>query len=351
MNREELKERAGLTEEEAAKLERIEETLGYMADLTGRDLFIDCLDRKDGRMFVAAQAGPMHMPSSYMTSVVGCYADREDEPAVYRAAETKSPVRDIKAVTQESANVRQDAVPVYNDAGDVIGVLIGERDVSREIMKERKYEELVRRVQERTPEQIAAELLARREAHHRIKNHLQLVASLMNMQIRRTDSSEVRDVLKENAARVQSIARVNEILVNTGEETVGLLHYLEGVRQNMALLYETDGGVSLVLSGDEVTVTGDQAADIALVVNELVSNAFKHAFPDPGAGGTVRIIVKKGAQFSSVTVQDTGSGFDVHGMKDGFGMSVVRMTVRDKLHGKLYAASGEGGTSFTFDFQ
>ena len=69
MNRDEIKSRARLSDSAADKLSRIESVLPLMADLAGADLFIDCMQEPDGRMFVAAQAGPGHMPSAYRSRV------------------------------------------------------------------------------------------------------------------------------------------------------------------------------------------------------------------------------------------------------------------------------------------
>ena len=106
MTKEELMKRTGLSEEDAEILKRTEQMLPMMAELAGADLFIDCMDKTDGIMFVAAQAGPKYMPSAYQKRVVGCAAEQKDEPAVYRALETRTPVRDIKAVTQEDPDRR-----------------------------------------------------------------------------------------------------------------------------------------------------------------------------------------------------------------------------------------------------
>lgn len=83
MTKEELMKRTGLSEENAEILKRTEQMLPMMAELAGADLFIDCMDKTDGIMFVAAQAGPKYMPSAYQKSVVGCAAEQKDEPAVY----------------------------------------------------------------------------------------------------------------------------------------------------------------------------------------------------------------------------------------------------------------------------
>lgn len=351
MNRDEIKSRARLSDSAVDKLSRIESVLSLMADLAGADLFIDCMQEPDGRMFVAAQAGPGHMPSAYRSRVVGCYAKREDEPAVYRAMETKSPVRDIRAVTQEERTVRQDVVPISDDDGRMIGVLIGERDISDDIRQEQKYEALVRRAEKGDFIHVSPEDAARREVHHRVKNHLQLIASIMNIQARNTESEEVKQAFRENTARVLSIASINELLAYGEGGPVALKPFLEKLRQNLTQLYDNEASVKLLLEGDDLTADQEKATDIALVVNELVSNAFKHAFTGL-TGGQVRVILKKGELFSSITVQDNGNGFDFNGKEGlGFGMSLVKMTVRDKLGGKLYLTSDREGTSVTFDFR
>jgi len=349
MNRQELKRRAGLDGDALDRLEQIESVLPLMADLAGADLFVDCME--DGRMFVAAQAGPSYMPSAYRTSVLGCYAERECEPAVYRAMETHTPVRDIKAVTQEDSVVRQDVVPITDGAGRIIGALISERDVSRDIRREKKYEALARRVENSGQQAVSAETVARREVHHRIKNHLQMIASMMNLQSRQTDNPEMRRAFQENTARVLSIAAINELLTSHSSETVSLYGFLEKLRQNLTLLYGTEKSASLLLEGDDVCVGPDQATNIALVVNELVSNAYRHAYSGR-EGGTVRVLLRRGEQYSSVTVQDDGVGYaPCQGTADGFGMSIVKMLVRDKLGGKLYVSSDGMGTAITFDFR
>ena len=349
MNRDELRRRAGLDEAALDRLEQIGSLLPLMADLAGADLFVDCME--NGRMFVAAQAGPSYMPSAYRTSVLGCYAERTDEPAVYRAMETCTPVWDIKAVTQEDSVVRQDVVPITDGTGRVIGTLISERDVSRDIRREKKYEAMVRRVGMEGREMASAETVARREAHHRIKNHLQMIASMMNLQARQTDSPEVRRAFQENTARILSIAAINELLTSHMSRTVSLWDFLEKLRHNLMLLYGAKMSADLLLEGDNVQVDPDQATDLALVVNELVSNAYRHAYAGR-EGGTVRILLKRGEKYSSITVQDDGTGMP-HCQEEtgGLGLNIVKMLVRDKLGGKIYVTSNKGGTTVTVDFR
>ena len=104
------KEHTDLTREDICQLQQIRAQLPLMADLMGQDVFLDCLTC-DGCVMVVAQAQPSTADSAYRQNVVGEYALREKEPAVYHALQSHAPARDIKAVTQEDCAVRQDVVP------------------------------------------------------------------------------------------------------------------------------------------------------------------------------------------------------------------------------------------------
>ena len=78
---------------------------------------------------------------------------------------------------------------------------------------------------------------ARREVHHRVKNHLQLIASIMNIQARKSESEEVKQAFRENIARVQSIASINEILTANDEGPAPLMPFLEKLKNQFLLLY------------------------------------------------------------------------------------------------------------------
>lgn len=128
-----------------------------------------------------------------------------------------------------------------------------------------------------------------------------------------------------------------------------LMPFLEKLKNQFLLLYGAEYPIDLKLSGDDLTVSQDQATDVALVVNELVSNAYKHAFKGR-ENGEIRVILKNGERYASVTVQDNGTGTEEIRNEGNFGMMLVQMTVKDKLKGKVYVESGENGTSVTFDF-
>ncbi len=347
-----LLERAKLTASECEQLLLLADAQQFSANLFGADIFIDCMDRATGRMYVAAQASPEFGLSAYRETAVGKEAARENEPAVYHAIETGLPVRDLKAVTQEYKTVRQDAVPIKScETGAVIAVLISERDVSRHVNKAKKYEALARMADAGAPQaELLSGDLALREIHHRVKNNLQMVASIMNLQSRRTDNAEVKLAFRENTARVLSIAAIHDLLTRGDEAPVPLAELFDKLRRNIQPLFGENRLVEIVIEGDALLALPNRATDIALVVNELVSNSLEHGFAE-GQPGKITILLSAGVRFNTITVKDNGSGFDIsHRSSGSLGLSIVTMTVRDKLGGKLRFSSDESGTTAAFDF-
>ena len=349
-----LKERTALGEHDIAQLSAAAKQLPLMAELSGADVFIDCADR-DGRLFVAAQSAPSTASSSYAASVVGHSVEAEKEPAVHHAFTMKTPVRDLKAVTQEGQTVRQNAVPILNDAGACIAVLIREEDISSTLRQEKKFLTLAKSHEEedaslRAPNPVENDLLLR-EVHHRVKNNLQLIASILNLQSRRCKSEETKKILQENVTRVCSIATIHDIMTKhdgdfTSVDSAQLLHRLCASLQTLC----PHGVVTVTAHAPSVLLPADTASSVALVVNELVTNALEHAFPARDSG-TITVTFAPGTLFHTLSVVDDGCGFDPAAPRRSLGLRIVESTVQDRLHGKLTLHSDERGTRASFDFK
>lgn len=194
--------------------------------------------------------------------------------------------------------------------------------------------------------------VAIKEMHHRVKNNLQTIASLLRLQMRRTDSSETKEVLGESMNRILSIASTHELLARSGIDEVMLGAVITNIKSNTLRYFANPRcSVSISLEGDDFTVDSDIATSVALVVNELLQNSFKYAFQDRKEG-RVRIVVKHGDLYSKIQVIDDGAGFDVR-KTDGnrLGLSIVQTLVKDKLKGDLEIDSGPEGTTTTFNFK
>ena len=352
--------RTTLSPEAVAKLEEVEAALQQIADLTGSDVFIDCLDRPGGTALVVAHAQPSGACSAYRGTVLGQAALREKEPAVYHAFRTGMVVRDLKAVTQENVAVRQDVAPIRDGEDRIIGVLIREKDISRTITRERKFQELARERDSLTDSllglapagEAGGHAVAMKEIHHRVKNSLQMVASILNIQARRSRDPEIRRIFRENTSRVLSIAAIHDILTGSGDgDQVELHQLLDRIRRNLQSMAADGREIRILVRGDEILVPSEKATSIALVVNELLTNALEHGFEGRDRG-EVAVTLLRGRETSTITVEDNGNGFAPQEKREGsLGLEIISLTVRDKLGGSLQIQSGPEGTRAMFDFR
>lgn len=199
--------------------------------------------------------------------------------------------------------------------------------------------------------QLILKSVAIQEMHHRIKNNLQTIASLLRLQTRRTENRETRQVLGETMNRILSIATTHELLAQSGVDEVMIGDVLANIRNNaMRSFARPHFDVSLTIQGDNFKVDSDIATSVALVTNELLQNSLQHAFQDR-LRGMVRVEVTQGDLYSRIQIIDNGCGFDVSKpQNDRLGLSIVHQIVKDKLRGKMTMESDKNGTTVTFDF-
>lgn len=345
-----------LKEPEIIQLEKLAEQLPLISELTGSDVFLDCISFS-GDAIVVAQAMAPQGSSLYLQQVIGQYALPQKEPAVFHAFERQVPVRDIKAITQEGRIVRQDVVPVRTSGGKCIAVLIREKDISESLLQEKKFEELAKTYEEQDVSLRSVrnddETIMLREIHHRVKNNLQLIASILNLQARRCSHEETKLTLRENVGRVLSIAAIHDILAGNKDSfrTIDSLHLLETLRKNLQSFVPDGKQITMRVSGDAVALSADVASSVALVVNELITNALEHAFTSRRQG-EIEISFCAGSLLHTITVRDDGTGFDPQALdRSRLGLRIVQATVHDKLHGYLRMHSDDGGSRISFDFK
>ena len=337
-----------LNPEERMLVASYEPMIQSVADLIGGDVFLDCMDRS-GEAVVVAPAGPRYALSQYQTSILGQKALETDEPAVYRSFREGMPCHNIIANTQEHQTVSQDVVPVFGASGTVIAVLIAEHDVSREVAMERKLQALSEGWNEPDPADRKTDPSVR-EAHHRIKNHLQFLSSQCRIKARRSLEPGAASAYLDCAAMTLSISQLHDTLTSTadsgetGDLKLFLQNLLDGFRPFLA---DQNQEISLVLSCPSMTLSKSRATSIALCVSELIQNAVKYAFPN-SESGTVRIEVIPGSESSTVLVSDSGCG--AADWSPGMGLRIVQDLVTNRLGGTLTAVSGSSGTKVSFSF-
>ena len=209
-------------------------------------------------------------------------------------------------------------------------------------------------------EEAAKNLLLLQEIHHRIKNNLQVISSLLYLQSAYVHDEATREMFMESQNRVRSMALLHEKLYRSPNPSgVDFSEYIRDLTANLRGLYGARTFVEILVEISDVTLGVDTAVPCGLIINELVTNALKHAFPD-GSSGTVTIglrPVARGAGEAAeglyeLRVADSGSGFP-DGLDfrttSSLGLKIVGTLTR-QLGGKI-EMERNGGTCFTILFR
>jgi PAS domain S-box-containing protein len=192
-----------------------------------------------------------------------------------------------------------------------------------------------------------------KEVHHRVKNNLQLISSMLSLQASRITDDAVAELFSESRNRVRSMALVHENLYRAGNfSKISMLAHIETLSASLARAYGLNGGnIELRAEVEDISLDLDIAIPVGLIVNELTSNALKHAFPD-GRRGRVHIGLRRlGPTRCELTLRDNGIGMagpidPRH--NDSMGLQLVH-DLTEQLRGSI-AVTGEGGTTFTLCF-
>lgn len=190
------------------------------------------------------------------------------------------------------------------------------------------------------------------EIHHRIKNNLQTVHSLLRLQWRRAKSVETQTALSDAMNRILSIATTHESLLYSGVDEISLFTVIEEIKKNFTDLMNLEKQkIEIDVTGDDLRVSSDISSSTALVINELIQNSLKYAFENR-KNGRITIAVSEGNMgYANITVTDNGTGYEVQQENKSLGLKIVENLVQNKLKGRLEIQSGNGGTQVTFDFK
>jgi two-component sensor histidine kinase/PAS domain-containing protein len=180
------------------------------------------------------------------------------------------------------------------------------------------------------------------ELNHRVKNNLAMVASLLQLQARGSAKAVAEQLLKA-AARVQGIAEVHDALTRgASQDAVDFGAYLQDLCATLRRTLITDDRIHLGVETQSVILSVDVAIALGMVVNELVTNAVKYAYP-AGHTGTIDVGFQLNQGQVLLTVSDLGPGLPIKtaGSERGLGMRLVRSLV-DQVGGELVIRSGQG---------
>ncbi|MBT3224963.1 MAG: response regulator [Deltaproteobacteria bacterium] len=235
-------------------------------------------------------------------------------------------------------------VPIYDDEGQLDYLMVVSIDTT-----ERKL----------TEEKIKASLKEKetllQEIHHRVKNNMQVISGLLNIQADNSDNDQIKQLLKESQNRVYAMSVVHETIYSSGNLTeIDLHEYISRITNALTQAYVIDLNQILCRTeSDDIKISIEQASPLGLIINELVSNSLIHAFPDGKKGEILIKIIKPTPEDIEVTIKDNGIGLPIDFSwqeNTKLGLQLVKGLVENQLDGHIKATEN-GGAQFLIKFK
>ncbi|MDO9550493.1 MAG: MASE3 domain-containing protein [Methanoregula sp.] len=209
---------------------------------------------------------------------------------------------------------------IFLDDGTCIGRRVSNRDITERKLMESEIRSLnavlEQRVEQRTAQlntSMEDKIILLREVHHRVKNNLQIITSLLNLQSRQFSDPNVRDAIRESQIRIHAISMVHErLFLSKDLANIDLEKYIRPLATNLFPIYKiSTERVHIHIALDNLTTPLDTAVPLGLIINELITNSLRHAFPDERAGEI------------TITGTDAGGMLEIRVIDNGVGMSPV----------------------------
>ncbi|MEE9201560.1 MAG: histidine kinase dimerization/phosphoacceptor domain -containing protein, partial [Candidatus Brocadiales bacterium] len=191
------------------------------------------------------------------------------------------------------------------------------------------------------------------EVHHRVKNNLQIISSLLDMRSMRTSNQEAIDLFTDARSKINAMSLIHSALYRSDRfDQICLEEHTRKLVEFLLYIYARGKDVTFDIKQSDVHLPVSQAIPCALVLNELVSNALKHGYRE-GQKGAIEISISRlPGEAVSIRVKDDGAGIpaeiDIFNV-DSLGLKLVRNLVQKQLNGKI-RVERNGGTEFTIEF-
>jgi PAS domain S-box-containing protein len=226
------------------------------------------------------------------------------------------------------------------------------KTLKKEISERKKSDEQRKVALEKIENSLKEKELLLKEIHHRVKNNLQIISSLLNIQSTYIKDDKSLDLFKESQNRVRSMALIHEKLYQSSDMSqIDFPEYVKGLVSNLFGSYNLNPEHIILHQNVNNMIIGiDLAINLGFILNELISNAFKHAFPD-GRKGNLYITMNRAEDSCELIVEDDGVGFppgkDFKKM-DSLGLQLI-LTLVEQIGGTIDLKT-DRGTKFTVKF-
>jgi len=245
---------------------------------------------------------------------------------------------------------------VLKDAqGEFIPLLFAALQAAVQAMRLRRDKETaekeVREARDRFEALAAERAMLMREVNHRVGNSLQLIASLLTLQSNAAANPDVKNALGDATGRVHAVAQLHRRLYTSDDvQQVAVDQYLSALLEDLRRSADSDRAAQVTLDADPVDTHTDGAVAVGVIVNELVMNAIKYAYPE--GAGPIRVSLKNsGPDMAIVSVDDDGVGFNEadNPTSTGLGQRIVK-AMASKVNGQISHEQKTPGTRVSVAF-
>ncbi len=226
------------------------------------------------------------------------------------------------------------AQPIHDDQGRILRWFGTHTDVTHQLQAE---EQIKKSLEEK------GTLL--QEIHHRVKNNMQVIIGLLNLQSAKIKDEKVKDLFRESSSRVNAMALIHNILYQSDSLTeIDLNPYFNSLAHHLVGMYNASG-IQIRVQTDHLALSIDHAIPCGLIINELISNALKYAFPDNRRGEIKIEAHHETADHYVMIVSDNGVGLpaelDIH-MTNTLGLKLVSGLAESQLGGNIWVERDQG---------
>ncbi len=188
------------------------------------------------------------------------------------------------------------------------------------------------------------------EIHHRVKNNMQVISSLLNLQLKKSNDRRIKSILKDSQHRIRSMALVHEhIFRHTSSKQVNFAMYVKTLITSVFHSYKSEQiDIRLIFELKNVYSDLEISTPLGLIINEIITNAMKYAFPQPGDDWQIKISLQELENNQiELIISDNGVGipddFDINN-NTSMGLHLISMLVEKQLKGKLEIIKDKGTT-------
>ncbi|MFC0262119.1 tetratricopeptide repeat-containing sensor histidine kinase [Fontibacter flavus] len=270
--------------------------------------------------------------------------ETEKKDQAIAVLEQQNEIQSLRAQTQQ--------IQIYLSLGGLVllvgltGLFFRQSSIRKRnnILLEAKNKEIAKQNAER-------ELLLK-EIHHRVKNNLQIISSLLSMQTRSLKDDKAKDAMKESQSRVKTMALIHEKLYQYENlAKINMKEYMQQLSDFLTQTYRSEKQIHVNIDAEDINLDMDMAIPLGLITNELLSNSLKYAFQDKEGGEIYITFTEPEPGIYKLLVRDSGKGLDdnldIENTKS-LGLKLVRTLTR-QINGNLKISSNPGAT-FEIDF-